>query len=274
MMAPKWTMTGDFGAFSFIIVLLLSSPAISFADWQRQIISGHITLTPIARLAKNTRFFTQGLTVSGDTLYESNGKYGQSTLCHSKILDNRLATPSCKTIEDRYFAEGISIVNDSVFQLTWQENTLIEHDKNTLKTISTSHYQGQGWGLSNNSRVFIMSDGSDKIQLRRLDNFAIEKILPVRHNQKSVSKINELEWINGKLWANQWYSDAIYIVDLESGEVDAVIDFSHLLPQHLRPHSQAVLNGIGFDSVKSQLYITGKHWPYYYLFKLTDHTTD
>ncbi|CAH0990528.1 hypothetical protein SIN8267_00620 [Sinobacterium norvegicum] len=251
-------------------MLLLVSQA-SLADWRRVIVTDNLTLTPLARINKNHGFFTQGLTVDNNVFFESNGQYGQSTLCRSKILNQNLTQPQCHSIRADFFAEGITIINDSVFQLTWRENTLIEYHKKTLEPIKSYHYSGQGWGLTNNKRYFIMSDGSSSIQLRNLATFNTERTLPIRHNDKPLSKINELEWINNRLWANQWHSDSIFLIDLSNGQVDEVIDFSHLLATKLRPHSQAVLNGIAFDKANNQLYITGKHWPYYYLYQLTEH---
>lgn len=214
------------------------------------------------RLGEHSRaadFFTQGLTFVGDTLVESTGLYGRSRLIvHHK--DN----PQVIRLPDRLFGEGLTLHRQRLWQLSWKSGHLRVYRLNPLELEKTLHYQGQGWGLTSDGRHLIRSDGSSWLSFHSDEDFSPLKRIQVRDGQRPVRRLNELEWVNGQILANIWFSQKIASIDPDSGCVRAWLDLSTLWPYAERPASADVLNGIAWHAGREELWVTGKNWPRIY----------
>lgn len=205
--------------------------------------------------------FTQGLLYLDGWLYESTGHYGRSTLRRSEpetgtVLERR-------DLDQGYFGEGLALVGQRLYQLTWKAGVVLVWDLATLEQVDEHGYNGQGWGLTSDGERLAMSDGSSRITFRSADDFRWLSTLEVSLDGQPVERINELEWVDGKIYANILGEERILRLDPETGEVDAVIDASGLLtPQERRMVD--VLNGIAYDAGSKTFWITGKFWPRMY----------
>jgi glutamine cyclotransferase len=163
-----------------------------------------------------------------------------------------------------YFGEGATVLNGKLFILTWLEKIVLVHDIKTFKLLGTLNNPREGWGLTNNGKDLIMSDGSDKLYTLDPSSFMVRSSVPVTLNGKPVKQLNELEYINGEIWANVYMTDTIVIIDPVSGIVKATIDCKNLLPAALKTSKTDVLNGIAYNPADKQIYLTGKYWPKMY----------
>ncbi len=208
----------------------------------------------------DSKAYTQGLEFFGDTLYESTGQYGQSTL-------RKLDLPSGKILEKidlpkQYFGEGLTILDDKIFQLTWREGVGFIYDLSTLEKIDQFDYHTgtEGWGLCNDGEFIYKSDGSEKIWLLNPEDMSvISHIQPTTHKGKS-SRLNELEWVDGKIYANTYQKDGVAIIHPISGAVEGIIDLRGL-KEKVKQHADLdVLNGIAYHAESNRLFVTGKNW--------------
>lgn len=204
--------------------------------------------------------YTQGLEFNGDTLYESTGQYKHSSL---RKTDYRTGEVLKKVdLADAYFGEGLTILNDKIYQLTWQEKTGFIYNLSDFKKTGTFVYgkSKEGWGLCNNGEHIYKSDGTEKIWTLNPETLAEESYIELYTNTSKIPKVNELEWVNGKIYANIYQRDAIAIVDPASGAVEGVIDLSDLKNQVTQHDKLDVLNGIAYHGEEDVLFITGKNW--------------
>ena len=207
----------------------------------------------------DTLSYTQGLFFDGDTLFETAGQYGES-----RLIEVDLATGEAKrqvALEKEVFAEGSCTIGDDLYILTWLEGVCMVYDKNTFERKGYKKYQRQGWGLTTDGKMLIMSDGSAQLYFINPKTFTIVRSITVSKKGKSVNKLNELEWIDGKIWANIYLKDEIVVIDPTTGEVEAEIDCRGLLDKHLRSERTDVLNGIAYHPATGAIYLTGKYWP-------------
>ncbi len=204
--------------------------------------------------------FTQGLAYDGGYLYEGTGLVGKSSI---RRVD--LATGSVLQSLDLpppYFGEGITIMRDRLFQVTWQSNRGFVYDRSTFKQVGSFTYDGEGWGLTNDGKSLIMSSGTANLTFVDVRTFRVTKTVEVRGGPPALGamRLNELEYVDGKVYANVWLTDYIVIIDPESGEVTGWVSLAGILKD--RPADpDAVLNGIAYDSKKKGLFVTGKLWP-------------
>ncbi len=209
----------------------------------------------------STTSFTQGLEFDGDQLYEGTGgrddATGRSIVAKVDLYTGEIQQK--KALPQRYFGEGITIMGDQLFQLTWQEHTCFVYDKYTLEEIKQFTYTGEGWGLCNDGKQLIMSDGSERIYFRDPTNFSLKKTLEVYSNEGPIKGLNELEYINGKIYANVYTTNMIVIIDASTGKVTGKIDASLVALDYRK--GGKVLNGIAYKASTKQLFITGKDWP-------------
>jgi glutaminyl-peptide cyclotransferase len=219
------------------------------------------TFEVVAAYPHDPDAFTQGLAVEAGQLYEGTGQYGASTLRRVDLATGR--PEKQRALGPRYFGEGIAILDGLVYQLTWQNGVVVVYDLETFEVERTMEYEGEGWGLTHDGRQLIMSDGSATIRFRDPQTFAVTREIEVRADGVAVPKLNELELIDGEIWANIWYDDRIARISPETGEVLGFIDLSALYPQRARS-SEAVLNGIAYDAAAKRLFVTGKNWPQLY----------
>lgn len=204
--------------------------------------------------------FTQGLVYLDGVFYEGTGLRGQSTL---RIVDPTTGQVlQGVRLPDEVFGEGIAILGDKIYQLSWQEQVGFVYDRRTLTLLDTWSYVGEGWGLTTDGQQLIMSDGTN--QLRFLDPDTLqerERLAVVDEAGQLVTRLNELEYIEGEVWANVWQTDLIARIDPASGRVTGWVDLSGLLPPEDRAQPVDVLNGIAYDAATGRLFVTGKWWP-------------
>lgn len=215
--------------------------------------------------------FTQGLELHehpefGPVLYESAGLYGESDV---RITDP--ATGEVLASQDlpaEQFAEGLTLTDDSIWQITWQEHVAHRRDPVTLDILETVEYEGEGWGICSDGTQLVMSDGSSTLTFRDPVTFAETGTAEVTLDGEPVFQINELECAGGQVWANLWQTDQIVRIDPATGEVGAVVDASGLLSADESAGAD-VLNGIAAAAEEGQFYLTGKHWPKLFLVTFT-----
>jgi glutamine cyclotransferase len=210
--------------------------------------------------------YVQGLQIVDDMLYVSTGRYGQSRLLQYRFADGELLSE--RRLHPRLFGEGLTVLGERVYQLTWQARRMLVYRRDGLELETTFTLPGEGWGLTDNGDELIYTDGGhqlhflDPVDGRHLRSIAVtERGLPL-------PRLNELEWIDGRVWANIWQSDRIVVIDPDSGEVCASIDLRGLLPLPERRPDTDVLNGIARNPADEGLWVTGKNWPWLYRIEL------
>ena len=208
--------------------------------------------------------YTQGLFFHDGVLYESTGGHGGSGL---GTVDLSTGEPIVwKKLARKYFGEGSVILDGDLYMLTWTNKVAFRYDAATLTYKATYSYPREGWGLTTDGRELIASDGSAHLYFMDAELKVKRKVL-VTANGKPLRNLNELEWIDGKVWANVYLTDLIVIINPESGKVEGAVNCAGLLPQELRRPTTDVLNGIAVDD-KGQVFLTGKNWPRMYQIEL------
>ncbi|MCB0371589.1 MAG: glutaminyl-peptide cyclotransferase [Muricauda sp.] len=204
--------------------------------------------------------YTQGLEFKNDTLYESTGQRMHSSLRKTNYKTGEVLQKV--DLEDQYFGEGITILNDKIYQLTWQAKTGFIYRLNTLEKTGTFVYTNskEGWGLCNDGSKIYKSDGTEKIWTLNVNNLSEEDFIEIYTNHSIIDKVNELEWVEGKIYANIYQKDAIAIVNPNSGAVEGVINMKGLQDQVTQHTTLDVLNGIAYKGEPNILYVTGKNW--------------
>jgi glutamine cyclotransferase len=190
-------------------------------------------------------------------LYEGTGGWGRSSLRKVELETGRVLR--WRMLDPRFFGEGITIMGNRIYQLTWRAGVGIVYDKTTFRQLGWFRYGGQGWGLTNDGRHLIMSDGSPTLRFLDPQTFRVVRQLSVRSEGRHVRRLNELEYVRGEILANIWKKDYIARISPTTGQVTGWIDLRHLGPRP--PHREAVLNGIAYDAHRNRLLVTGKNWP-------------
>lgn len=217
----------------------------------------------VATFPHDTSSFTQGLVFAGGELYESTGLHGESTLRRVDIATGR--TLQRLDVPAEYFAEGLALVGDELLQLTWQNHIGFVYDRQTFKQKRTFPHKLEGWGLAyDGASRLVASDGSDTLTFLDPKTLAVTKTLRVQDAGRPVSSLNELEWIEGEIWANVWMTDRIARISPATGEVNAWVDLSTLFPPSQRMPPADVMNGIAYDRATRRIFVTGKKWPRLY----------
>ncbi|MDR0779950.1 MAG: glutaminyl-peptide cyclotransferase [Pseudomonadales bacterium] len=213
----------------------------------------------VAQYPHDAAAFTQGLVIDKGELFEGTGLNGQSTLRRVDLETG--AVLQQQKLGERYFGEGITILGDKIYQLTWQTHVGFVYSRDDFQQLSSFYLPGEGWGLTHDGKELIVSDGT--AMLRFLDPVTLKETHRVAVNEDGVplTKLNELEYINGEVWANVWYTDYIVRIDPVTGKVLSKLDLSSLHPQSA---SDDVLNGIAWDADAKRLFVTGKLWPHLY----------
>ncbi len=203
--------------------------------------------------------FTQGLIYVDGVLYEGTGLYGRSSL-------RRVDLESGETLQQvdlpaQYFGEGITLFDGKIYQLTWQSRTGFIYDAESFERLGSFQYPTQGWGLTHDGQELIMSDGSPTLYWRDAETLAEARRVEVRDARGPVAALNELEYVDGEVWANVWHTDRIARIDAETGAVTGWIDLTGLIAREERSGPDSVLNGIAYDAESDRLFVTGKLWP-------------
>lgn len=215
----------------------------------------------------DTSAFTQGLEFYKGQLYESTGLEGRSTL---RTVDLKTgAVKQLHKLAPKEFGEGITVLNDTLYQLTWENHIVFVYDPKSLKVIRQMTWNGEGWGITNDGKSLILSDGSDKLYFCRPADLKLEKVLSVTDHLGPLNNLNELEFVNGSIYANRIEYNYIVKINPSNGFVTGKLDFTDILKKYAKidltylqtnPHG-AVLNGIAWNPENKKMYITGKLWP-------------
>ena len=200
--------------------------------------------------------FTQGLLFRDDVLYESTGQYGKSSLRKVQLETGKVLQQI--TVEPRYFAEGLTDWGPRLVQLTYQSNVGFVYDLASFKRLQTFNYTGEGWGLARDDKHVIMSDGTPTLRFLDPQTFRVVRQVPVSDGGIPVEDLNELEFIDGQVYANVWQTDRIAMIAPDTGRVTGWINLAGLLRANA---SVDVLNGIAWDAQRRRLFVTGKLWP-------------
>ena len=213
----------------------------------------------------DTLAFTEGLEFYRDTLYESAGQYNESRLIKTNYKTGKAYKDS--KLDGKYFGEGITIINNRIYQLTWKEKTGFMYNANTWKVEKTFPFDKniEGWGMTNDGKSIYQSDGTEKIWTMDPETQKMKGYVNVYTNTSKIKSINELEWINGKIYGNIWQKDAIAVINPATGAVEGVLDMTNLYP-HENSHGPKrnpkgdVLNGIAYNPKTKTIFVTGKYW--------------
>jgi glutaminyl-peptide cyclotransferase len=204
--------------------------------------------------------FTQGLLWHDGSLFEGTGLEGQSTLREVTLSTGAIVRRA--SVPAQYFGEGIAIIGDKLYELTWRAHVAFVYDVATFKQTGTRSYTGEGWGLTTLGDTLIMSDGTSRLRFLDPATFAVRRTLDVTADGDSVRDLNELEMIRGEIWANVWQTDRIARIDPATGHVVGWVDLRDLLQAGDRAGRNVdVLNGIAYDADRDRIFVTGKLWP-------------
>jgi glutaminyl-peptide cyclotransferase len=216
--------------------------------------------------------FTQGLVVHNGFFYESTGEYGESSLRKVEIETGRVVQK--KDIAEDYFAEGMTILNDKIYQITWKENVAFQYDMN-FNLIKEFRYPGQGWGLTHDGTNLFLSDGTHVIRVLNPETFETVRTIVVKDEAgKPIYQLNELEYVKGEIWANIWHSEQtgkpnhIARISPADGKLLGWIDLQNISPADQKDDSENVLNGIAYDAAADRIFVTGKNWKNLFEIKL------
>ncbi|MCL4204497.1 MAG: glutaminyl-peptide cyclotransferase [Pirellulaceae bacterium] len=201
--------------------------------------------------------YTQGLVFRDGFLFEGTGKHGESSLRRVEPESGRVL--QSHNLSRELFGEGITIFGDRIYQLSWRNGIAIVYDKESFRELKRLRYEGEGWGLTDDGTHLIMSDGSATLRFVDPEDFQVVRRLVVHSQGRRVDQLNELEYVNGEIYANVWYRDYIARISPRTGEVTGWIDLRGLWPK--RRDRDDVLNGIAYDAEKDRLFVTGKNWP-------------
>ena len=202
--------------------------------------------------------FTQGLEFHDGILWESTGMNGRSSVRKVRLDDGRVLQKI--SVAQEHFGEGITVINGEIIELTWKSQVGFVYNAADLKTKRVFGYRGEGWGLTNNGREIFMSDGTDEIRVWDPKTLTEKRRIKVHDGTTPIKELNEIEWVEGEIFANVWQTDRIARISPLTGKVTGWIDLSGILSPILRG-SADVLNGIAYDSQAKRLFVTGKLWP-------------
>jgi glutamine cyclotransferase len=225
------------------------------------------TFEIVAAYPHDTNAFTQGLAYRDGFLYEGTGREGQSSLRKVRLETGEIVQQV--NLQPDLFGEGITLLNDKVIQLTWKSGMGFVYDLNSFRSLRRFSYSGEGWGLATNGRELFLSDGTPEIRVLDGETFQEKRRLKVRDGSTAVDQLNELEFVEGQIFANVWHSNRVARISPQTGDVVGWIDLAGLLSPMYRLEPEAVLNGIAYDAVRRRLFVTGKLWPRVFEIKLS-----
>ncbi|HWZ83251.1 MAG TPA: glutaminyl-peptide cyclotransferase [Terriglobales bacterium] len=253
----------------FALTLLLASPAQSLLGQSQP---GRTTQTPqytfnvVRSFPHDPNAFTQGLEYRDGFLYEGTGLNGRSSLREVRLETGEVVRRV--DLAPEFFGEGITILNHEVIELTWQSHVGFVYNLSDFHLLRRFSYSGEGWGLTTNGREIFMSDGTSEVRVLDAVTLAEKGRLKVRDGKVAVDQLNELEFVEGEIFANVWQTDRIARISPQSGKVVGWIDLTGLRSPIYRRDTGAVLNGIAYDADRKRLFVTGKLWPKVFEIKL------
>lgn len=247
-------------ALSFFFIACNSSESSDGGNTPPAPVTPSMSYSITATLPHDTSYFTEGIEFYNNTLIESTGLPGKSRLVQSDPATGKVL--KMVTLDPKYFGEGVTVLHDTVYQLTWREHVVHVYSVKDFKKIKEFPLNGEGWGLTNDGKFLIASDGSTNLYFYDPSTFKLDHTLSVTENGNSVINLNELEYVNGFIYANQWELDYILKINPANGNVVAKLDFSDQVKKvHAEdPHAE-VLNGLAYNPTTKKFYATGKNWP-------------
>lgn len=228
--------------------------------------------TIFAQYPHDREAFTQGLLYGDGMLFESTGQYGRSSLRRVDVSTGRIT--DITMLADHYFGEGLALARGQLYQLTWKAGVAFVYEPDTLRVVARHRYAGEGWGLAWDGSRLIMSDGSAVLRLIDPDDFSVVGRIRVREDGQPLDNLNELEMIDGEIWANIWHQDRIVRIEPASGQVIGSIDAAALRAALPEDNSAGVLNGIAWDADRKRIFVTGKNWPRLFRIALPQYGSD
>ena len=220
----------------------------------------------VKSFSHQTDAYTQGLQFVDGLMWEGTGEYGSSRLQYTDLATG--VTTVVAKLPDDHFGEGITLLGDKIYQLTWLNGVMHIYDRATLKKVGEKSYKGEGWGLTTDGKWLYMSDGTSDIRVLDPQTLEVKRRISVLCNGVSLNYLNELEWIDGKIWANVYTLNQIVVIDPDSGAVEYIVDLEGLLPDSEKTPTTDVLNGIAYDSKSGRIFVTGKNWSKMFEIKL------
>ena len=224
-------------------------------------------LEVVAEYPHDVEAYTQGLFFQDGQMYESTGLHGKSTFRKVDFTNGEVLQKI--DFNEKYFIEGSVMFKDNLYVLTWETRTAFVYDAKTLEYKASWKYPREGWGITTDGKQLIASDGSSMLYFMD-ENFKVERKVVVKYEERPIRWLNELEYINGRIWANVYTSDEIVIINPKDGSVEGLIDCRGLLPDSLQTPDTDVLNGIAYDPSTKKIYLTGKNWPKLYEVRLVE----
>lgn len=231
--------------------------------WKAHKWSGYEVLR---ELPHDAEAFTQGFLLSDGDWIESTGGYGTTSIRRVEKESGKVLVKI--DLEGKYFGEGLAELDGKFYQLTWQSQKGFVYDAKTLKKLRSFKYSGEGWGLTTDGQSLIMSDGSSKLSFLDPKTFRVWREVSVKLDGKPVNMLNELEFIEGEIFANVWHTEKIVRINPADGSVVGVVDLTNIYPKEDRRDPEHVLNGIAYDAEAQELFVTGKCWPKIYQIRL------
>lgn len=248
----KSTRAAIAGAAFVLLTVLVPRTAVMGADtaptWRHEVVRS---------FPHDTEAFTQGLLFRDGFLYESTGQKGRSSLRKVEIETGKVVQRL--GVGNQYFAEGLAAWGTQLIQLTWETNIGFVYDRATFRQIRTFTYKGEGWGLADDGKRLVMSDGTPNLRFLNPETLAEIGSVRVLDGPTAVNQLNELEVVKGEIFANVWLTDKIAVIAPATGRVVAWLNLKGLMPGQANP--DAVLNGIAYDAARDRLFVTGKLWP-------------
>lgn len=220
----------------------------------------------VKSFSHQTDAYTQGLQFVDGLMWEGTGEYGSSRLQYTDLATG--VTTVVAKLPDDHFGEGITLLGDKIYQLTWLNGVMHIYDRATLQKVAEKSYKGEGWGLTTDGQWLYMSDGTPDIRVLDPQTMEVKRRISVLCNGVSLNYLNELEWIDGKIWANVYTLNQIVVIDPDSGAVEYIVDLEGLLPDSEKTPTTDVLNGIAYDSKSGRIFVTGKNWSKMFEIKL------
>ena len=215
----------------------------------------------------DTSAYTQGLEFMNEIIFESTGRYGFSSIRKVNPVTGKVVM--IKKLDNKFFGEGLTILKDTIYMLTYREHDVFVFDPKDFKLIRQMKWSSEGWGITNDGSSLIISDGTDKLYKVSPADLKLEKVISATDNLGPMNNINELEYVNGSIYANRYGYNFIVKINPQNGFITGKMDFTDILKKYSKADltyinsntDEAVLNGIAWDPVKKKMYITGKLWP-------------
>jgi glutamine cyclotransferase len=245
--------------------LFIKAPSEKYFDFATLSKNESIPFTIVNVFPHDPNAFTQGLAYDKGLLYEGTGIHGKSSLRKINLTTGEIL--HSRSIPPHYFGEGITLCNDTIIQLTWRSYKGFIYDKEKFELLEEFNYTTEGWGITFTGESFVMSDGTSHLYF--LDPLTFQKThsVQVHYDGTPISKLNELEYINGEIYANVFLTDYIAQINPSTGDVKGWINLTGLMDQYNYGEKIDVLNGIAYDKINNRLFVTGKYWPYIFEIK-------